>query len=178
MRELQRNAPRRGSTCAARRPPSVNWRWIGQHKTRKGCFGSGYWSFYVPGRGFVSFLSHSWGCVSTLSGLRFGFFCLYLILSGSPPPFYHPASGFSGVPPPEVRIWASNRRPFRVTLANPTPCDASPPSSPTTPYSSESLPSPRHAQSCYRESPNKQPEKNNAYARTLCSAKDLFVDGI
>ena len=44
--------------------------------TRKGCFGSGYWSFYVPGRGFVSFLSPSWGCVSTLSGLRFGSFCL------------------------------------------------------------------------------------------------------
>ena len=33
---------------------SVNWRWIGQHKPEKGCFGSGYWSFYVPGRGFVS----------------------------------------------------------------------------------------------------------------------------
>ena len=49
--------------------------WLAQ--TRKGCFGSGYWSFYVPGRGFVSFLSPSWGCVSTLSGLRFGSVCLY-----------------------------------------------------------------------------------------------------
>ena len=113
--------------------------------------------FYVPGRGFVSCFFHPVGAAfPPCRGFVSGCFAFILSLAAHLPPFTTQRRASAESPPPEVRIWASNRRPFRVTLANPTPCDASPPSSPTTPYSSESLPSPRHAQSCYRESPNKQ----------------------
>ena len=61
----------------------------------------------------------SWGCVSTLSGLCFGLFCLCLILSGSPPPFYHPASGFSGVPPRKSGYGLRTGAPFGSRLPIP-----------------------------------------------------------
>ena len=83
--------------------------WLAQ--TRKGCFGSGYWSFYVPAGALFLFLPASWGCVSTLSGLRCILFAF--ILSGSPPPSYHPAIGLHRSPPREVRL-GLEPVPFRV----------------------------------------------------------------
>ena len=67
-----------------------------------------------PGLCFL-FLSPSWGCVSTLSGLRLGFFFAF-ILSGSPPPFYHPASGFIGVPPRKSGYGIRTGAPFGLCL--------------------------------------------------------------
>ena len=82
--------------------------------TRKGCFGSGYWSFYVPGRGFVSFSFTQLGLRSTLSGRRFILFAF--ISAVLPPSFYHPASGFNGVPPEEVRYGIRTHAPFGSCL--------------------------------------------------------------
>ena len=45
--------------------------------TRKRCFGSGYWSFYVPGRGFVSFFFHQLGLRFHPVGASFHSFCVY-----------------------------------------------------------------------------------------------------
>ena len=93
--------------------------------TRKRCFGSGYWSFYVPGRGFVSFLSPSWGCVSTLSGLRFILFAF--LLSGLTSPLLPPSDRASSESPPGSQIWDSNRSPFGFVLTNPALFDGARP---------------------------------------------------
>ena len=49
------------------------------YHSSKGCFGSGYWSFYGtrPGRGFVSFFFHQLGLRFHPVGASFHSFCLH-----------------------------------------------------------------------------------------------------
>ena len=93
---LHRQAARQVAPPLGQSARQMTLDWLAQ--TRKGCFGSGYWSFYVPGRGFVSFSFTQLGLRFHPVGASFRFF-LPFSLAVLPPPFYHPASGFIGVPP-------------------------------------------------------------------------------
>ena len=108
--------------CRARQinatPPdavqAVTRRGIGKHDPKGMLW---FWLLvFLCGRGFVSFFFHPVGaafppCRGFVSGV--------FIISGSPPPFYHPASGFIGVPPKKSGYGIRTGAPFGLCLPIP-----------------------------------------------------------
>ena len=97
------------------------------YHSSKGCFGSGYWSFYGtrPGRGFVSFFFHPVGAAFPPCRGFVSFFLPFL-LSGLTSPLLPPSYRASSESPPGSQIWDSNRSPFGFVLTNPALFDAPP----------------------------------------------------